>query len=65
MVPNCVKNNIYLLKVKILNKRVMFGVWSELELKTPERRRYSCSGFFIVNFEQISHIFFVVSIDDL
>ena len=43
----------------------MFGVWSELKLKTPERRRYSCSGFFIVNFEQISHIFFVVSIDDL
>ena len=35
-------------------------VYSKLRVKTRERRQIGHSGIFIVNVEQISHIFLVV-----
>ena len=34
-------------------------IHAKLAIKKPERRHYRHSGVFIVNFEQISHIFLV------
>ena len=34
----------------------MCEICSKLTLETPEQRQWRCSGFFIVNFEQISQI---------
>ena len=46
--------NIYLFKVNNRNSRKRCELLSKLTIKTPERRR---SGVFIVNFENISHLF--------
>ena len=48
---------IYLYKVYNENTQTMCEICSKLTIKTPERRQGRRSGVFIVNFEQISHIF--------
>ena len=50
--------NIDLFKVNNGNTRKSCGIFSKLTTKTPERRRRR-SGVFIVNFENISHLFLV------
>ena len=44
---------IYMFKVNNRNK-----VWHmfKVTIKTPEQRHWRCSGFFIINFEQILHV---------
>ena len=49
--------SIYLFKVSIRKARKRYGICSNL--KTPERRKWRCSGVFIVNFEHIPHLFLV------
>ena len=49
-------HDIYLCKVKIKNTRRMCEICSNIWIKTRERCQWRCSGVFIVNFEQISHI---------
>ena len=50
--------NIYLLKVD--NRDITrFAIHWKLAIKTPERGHWHRSGFFIVNFEHISHLFLV------
>ena len=48
---------IYLLKVNNRNTRARREIYSELTIKTPERRLWRRSGVFIVSFEHISHLF--------
>ena len=48
--------DIYLLKVNNRNTRTRCEICSKLTIKTPERRHWRRSGFFIVNFEHISHL---------
>ena len=50
--------NIYLFKVNSRNTRKRCEISSELTIETPERRHWR-SGIFIVNLEQISHLFLV------
>ena len=50
--------NIYLFKVNNGSTRKSCEIFSKLTTKTPERCRRS-SGVFIVNFENISHLFIV------
>ena len=57
--------NIYLLKVNNKNTRKRPGICSKLAIKTPERWQQRRSGVFIVNFEQISHVFFNVPMVDV
>ena len=52
--------NIYLLKVNNRNTRARCEISSKLTIKTPERRQWSLSGVFIVNFEYISHLSLVL-----
>ena len=49
--------DICLLKISNGNTRTMFMICSKLTKKTPEQHHWRRSGLFIVNFEQISHIF--------
>ena len=49
--------NIYLLKVNDKNTGKACKKCSKLIIKTVERCHCSSSGFFIVNFEHISHLF--------
>ena len=51
--------NIYLFKVNNRNTRKRCEIFSKFTIKTPERRQWRRSGVFIVNFENISHIFLV------
>ena len=53
-----VSGGIYLLKVNNRN-RARCEICSKLIIKTLERRRWRCSGVFIVNFERISHLVLV------
>ena len=53
---------IYLFKVNNRNTIRRCEICSKLTIKTPEERQSRKSGVFMVNFEQISHIFFGVSI---
>ena len=48
---------IYLLKFSNGNTRIIFEICFNLTTKTVDRRHWYCSGVFIVNFEQTSHIF--------
>ena len=41
------------------NTRLKCEIYSELTIKTPERRQWRSSGVFIVNFEHISHLVLV------
>ena len=50
---------IYLLKVNNRNTRTRCKICSKLTIKIPERRHWSRSGVFIVNFEQMSHLVLV------
>ena len=50
---------IFMFKVNYRNTRARCEICSELTIKTPERRQWSHSGVFIVNFEHISHILLV------
>ena len=50
---------IYLFKVNNRNTRKRYEICSELTIKTPERPQWRHSGFVIVNFEPISHLFLV------
>ena len=50
---------IYLLKVNNRNTTTRCEICSKLTIKTPERRHWRCSGFFIVNFEHILHLVLV------
>ena len=43
-------------KVKNINTRTMYEIFSKLNIKTPERRKWSCPSVFIVHFELISLI---------
>ena len=49
--------SIYLFKVNNRNTRKRCETCSKLTIKTTERRQWSCSGVFIVNFEYIWHLF--------
>ena len=51
--------NIYLFKVNNKNSRKRCEIFSKLTIKTPQRRQRRRSGVFIVNFENISHLFLV------
>ena len=42
---------------KLRNTRTRCGICLKLIIKTPERRHWRCSGVFIVNFANISHLF--------
>ena len=57
--------DIYLLKVNNRNTRTRCEIYSELTIKTLERRHWRRSGVFIVNFEHNSHLVpvFLFSID--
>ena len=44
-----------MLKVNYRNARPRCEMFSNLAIKTPERRQWCHSGAFIVNFEHISH----------
>ena len=46
-------------KVNGRNTRKICEIWSKLTIKTPERRYWRHSGFFIVNLEHIIHLFLV------
>ena len=46
----------YMLKINNRNTRARCEICSKLTIKTPEQRLCSCSGSFIVNFEQISEV---------
>ena len=50
---------IYLLKVNNKNTKTRFRICSKLTIKTPERRQWHRSGVFIVELEEISHLFLV------
>ena len=52
-------NVIYLFKFNNVSTGIMCKICSKLTTKSTERRHWRCSGNFIVNFEQISHIGFV------
>ena len=52
-------DGIYLLKVNNRNTRTRCEICSKLTMKTPEKRQWHRSGVFIVNFEDISHLFLV------
>ena len=54
-----VSGGIYLLKVNNRNTKARCEICSKLIIKTLERRRWRCSGVFIVNFEHISHLVLV------
>ena len=43
-------------KVNNRNTRARCEICSKLTIKTPERRQWSRSGIFIVNFEHILHL---------
>ena len=51
---------VYLLKVNDRNTRTRCEICSKLTINTPERRQWSCSGVFIVNFEHISLLVLVI-----
>ena len=46
----------YMFKVNDRNTRTRCEICSKLTIKTPERRHWCLSGFFIFNFEHISHL---------
>ena len=46
----------YMFKVNNRNNRTRCEICSEITIKTPGRRQGRRSGFFIVNFEYISHL---------
>ena len=50
---------IYVLKVNDENARSLCEICSKLTIKILEQRQWCRSGVFVVNFEQISHIFLV------
>ena len=45
-----------IVQIQQFNIKKMCEICSKLKAKTPERRHRRHSGFFIVKFEQISHI---------
>ena len=49
----------YMFKVNNRNTRTSCEICSKLTIKTPERCHWRRSGFFIVNFEHISHLVLV------
>ena len=49
--------NIYLFNVNNRNTGKRCEICSKLTIRTSERRKWRCSGVFIVNFEPISHLF--------
>ena len=52
-------SGIYLFKVNKRNTETRCGIYSKTTKKKPERRYWSRSGIFIVDFEQISHLVLV------
>ena len=46
----------YLLRFRKGNTRVMWGFYSKLTIKTPERYQWRRFGVYIINFQQILHI---------
>ena len=54
--------NNYLFTTETVGKKS--EIWSQLTMKTPERRQWRLSGVFTVNFEHIFAPFSSVSIDD-
>ena len=57
--------NIYLFKVSIGNLRKRCEICSKLTTKTPERHQWLRSGVFIVNSENISHLFLMFLLSTL
>ena len=55
-----IPSNIYLSKVNYRRTRKKYEISSKLTIKTTEGRQWRRSGVFIVNFEQISHLFLVL-----
>ena len=54
-IPDC----NYIFKINNRSTRTRCETCSKLTVKTPERRQWRRSDFFIVNFEQNSHIVLV------
>ena len=52
--------NIYLFKLNNGNTGKKCEIRSELTIETPEQRHWRRSGFYIVNFEYISHHFLLL-----
>ena len=57
-------NSSYLFKVSNGNTRTMWVIFSNLTIKILEQRQWRRSGDSFVNFEQLSHTYFVFSIVD-
>ena len=55
-------SGIYLLNVNNESIRGICEICPKLTIKKSEGRQALCSGVFIVNFEQISHIYLVFSL---
>ena len=51
---------IYLLKVSNRNTRTRCEIFLKVTIKTPERRHWRRFGVFIVDFEHISHLVFLL-----
>ena len=49
--------NIHIFKINNRKPRKTYELWSKFIIKTPQRRQFCCSDFFIVKFEHISHLF--------
>ena len=54
--PNIYPAGSYMFKVNNRNTRTRCEICSKLTIKTPERRQWSRSGVFIVNFEHNSYL---------
>ena len=55
----------YFFKVNNWNTKIICEICSKITVKMRERRQWSRSGVFIVNFEHISHIALVFSLLNL
>ena len=53
----------YLFKVNNRNTRIRCEICSKLTIKTPERRIWHRSSAFIVNFEHISHLVLLLTLN--
>ena len=54
-----IPTGIYLFKVDYENARALCEICSKLTKKAPVQGQSRCTGVFIVNLEQISHIILV------
>ena len=55
--------NDFLIKVNNGNTKTMCEIYSKLTIETPERHRCRHFGVFVVDFEQISYIVLVLTLN--